>query len=213
MVKFPNYLIEGHKVFLNNKYLPHKETYEHLADAGQNPEVLVIGCSDSRVNPNDIFNSAPGQLFIIRNVANLVPPFETLGAYHGVSAALEFGIQHLEIKHVVVLGHTGCGGVKAMLDTTAPFRSDMTFINNWVSMMSDERDEVLKALPKASLADQMEALEQRSITASLNNLRSFPFVKKREDAGQLALHGTYFDVASGSLFVRDPESGVFSVIK
>lgn len=209
MAEFPAQLIEGYKKFREGTYLPNQHAYELLADKGQSPDVLVIGCSDSRVNPNEVFAAGPGELFIIRNVANLVPPYETLGAYHGVSAALEFAVLHLEVGHVVVLGHTGCGGVKAMLDPATPSREDMTFISSWVSMMSMVRDDVVRDMADAPIEEQVVELEKRSIMASLVNLRSFPFVKSREDRGFLQLHGSYFDVGSGNLLLHHAETGTF----
>ncbi len=211
MAEFPGSLLEGHRKFREGAYQPQQERYQKLAEEGQSPEVLVIGCSDSRVNPNDIFTADPGELFIVRNVANLVPPFEELGAYHGVSAALEFGVMHLKVSHVVVLGHTGCGGVKAMLDPATAFRDDMTFINNWISMMAEARDSVLSEMASADLEAQMEALEQRCIKSSLENLRTFPFVKQREAEGSLHLHGAYFEVGRGLLHVHHSESDAFRV--
>lgn len=209
MVSFPEFLIEGHQNFRVKKYDQDPKTYEMLATKGQKPRVMLVGCSDSRVDPFLIFGAEPGELFVVRNVANLVPPYETGGAFHGVSAALEFGIMHLEVEHVVVLGHTGCGGVQAMLDPETEFRSDMVFISNWVKMMSEQRDQVLKDMPHACADDKMEALEQLSIKASLENLRTFPFVSRKVDAGVLQLHGAYFDVGSGSLFTLENSDGQF----
>ncbi|GJM03083.1 MAG: carbonic anhydrase [Rhodomicrobium sp.] len=213
MKNFPSYLIEGHKKFKREDFPKERSSYEKLATVGQAPKVLVVGCSDSRVDPSHIFNAEAGDLFMVRNVANLVPPYEADGAYHGVSAALEFGVMHLEVEHVVVLGHTGCGGIHAMLDPDAPLRDDMTFITNWVSMMSEERDIVCRDMPDSDMEDQMDALEQRSISASLENLKSFPFIQKRVSEGKLALHGAYFDVATAGLYVRDGETGTYSLIE
>lgn len=211
MTNFPQFLIDGHTHFKEKTYPENRQRYEELAK-GQTPKVLLVGCSDSRVDPITIFGAEPGDLFIVRNVANIVPPYETEGAFHGVSAALEFGIMHLEIEHVVVLGHAGCGGIKAMMDPETEFRSDMVFISDWVKMMSDDRDAVLAEMPHASMGDKLEALELRAINSSINNLRGFPFVKSKEDAGELALHGAYFDVSSGSLFALDTKTNQFNKI-
>ena len=211
MPNFPTLLLEGHRKFRNGTFLEQRDKYHTLAEEGQSPEVLVIGCSDSRVNPNEIFSLGAGDIFIVRNVANLVPPFEELGAYHGVSAALEFGVMHLKVKHVVVLGHTGCGGVKAMLDPATAFRDDMTFINNWISMMAEPRDAVLQEMKDECETAKMEALEQRCIQASLQNLRTFPFVRNQEAAGALQLHGAYFDVGPGLLHIHNQRTGGFEV--
>ncbi len=212
MAEFPEFLIDGHRKFKGEVFSQDQQVYHRLATEGQNPDVMVIACSDSRVSPTQIFNADPGELFMVRNVANLVPPYQDDESYHGVSAALEFGVMHLKVAHVLVLGHTGCGGVNAMLDPKAPLRDDMKFISNWVSMMADARDAVLRDMPDADLAAQMDALEQRTINASIENLRSFPFVKAREEAGKLALHGAYFDVGSGSLIVRAGDGGSYSIL-
>lgn len=213
MKSFPFYLIEGHKKFKNEDYPRERSNYERLAIKGQSPKVLVVGCSDSRVDPTHIFKTEPGDIFMVRNVANLVPPYESDGSYHGVSAALEFGVMHLKVEHVVVLGHRGCGGINAMLDPNTPLRDDMSFIHNWVSMMDDERDAVREAMPDASMEDQMDALEQRSISASLDNLKTFPFIQKRIADGSLSLHGAYFDVETAGLYVRDGETGTYKLVE
>lgn len=212
MTDFPDFLLNGHRKFKGKTFSNEQEVYHRLATEGQNPDVMVIACSDSRVSPTQIFNADPGELFMVRNVANLVPPYEEDGRYHGVSAALEFGVRHLEVGHVVVLGHTGCGGINAMLDPKAPLRDDMRFISNWVSMMADARDAVLREMADADFDDQMDSLEQRTINKSIENLRSFPFVKERVDAGKLALHGAYFDVGRGSLIVRAADGGSYAVV-
>lgn len=213
MKQFPQHLIEGHIKFKREDYPREQSNYMALATEGQAPKVLIVGCSDSRVDPTLIFNAQPGDIFMVRNVANLVPPYQADGAYHGVSAALEFGVMHLEVEHVVVLGHRGCGGINAMLDPKAPLRDDMTFITNWVSMMSDARDAVRRDMPDASVEDQVDALVQRSISASLDNLRSFPFIQQRVSDGKLLLHGAYFDVGTAGLYVRDGETGQYSLIE
>lgn len=213
MNSLPQWLIDGYRQFKNGDYQAEVEKYQRLATEGQAPKVMIVGCSDSRVDPNAIFSADPGELFVVRNVANLVPPFERGGGMHGVSAALEFGVEHLKVEHLIVLGHTGCGGIQAMLDPNTKFRDDMVFISNWVSMMADARDDVITELGEASIIEQMEALQQRSIMGSLENLRSFPFVSNGEAAGTLTLHGAVFDVGSGSLFSLDPATNSFSKIE
>ncbi len=209
MTDFPKFLTDGYKRFKTETYEQNKDVYQRLAVYGQTPRVLVVGCSDSRVDPKIIFGAESGELFTVRNVANLVPPYETDGAYHGVSAALEYGIMHLEIQHVVVLGHVGCGGIKAMMDPKTELREDMTFISNWVMMMSEQRDQVLADMPDATPQEHVAELEHRSIEASLGNLRTFPFVQKKMEDGLLYLHGAYYNLHSGSLFVLNQETKKF----
>lgn len=212
MTKFPQFLIDGHQRFKDTTLEETKDKYERLADQGQKPGVLIVGCSDSRVDPITIFHAEPGDLFVVRNVANIVPPYETQGSHHGVSSALEFGILHLGIEHVLVLGHAGCGGIKAVMDPETENRDDLLFVSKWVRIMSETRDSVLSDMPEATEEEKLEALELRAINTSLSNLMTFPFVKEKVGAGQLSLHGGYFDVRSASLFVSDPETKEFSKI-
>src|SRR3954451_19706017 len=131
---FPQRLIDGYRIFLGERFARERSRYEALAERGQSPEILVIGCCDSRVSPEVIFDASPGELFVVRNVANLVPPFETGGAFHGTSAALEFAVQALRVKHIVVLGHARCGGIRAFADDAAPL-SPGDFIGKWISLI------------------------------------------------------------------------------
>jgi carbonic anhydrase len=167
---------------------------------------MIISCCDSRVDPATIFDTVPGQVFALRNVANLVPPYETGGGLHGASAAIEFGVTGLLVKHIVVLGHGQCGGIKAALaggDLGLPGRS---FIDDWMAIVGDARNAVL-ARPAC---DYQLALEQEAIKVSLANLRSFPFIAEREANGELKLHGAWFAIASGSLHILDETTGEFS---
>ncbi len=209
MTKFPQFLIDGHQRFKDTTPKETKDKYEQLADQGQKPGVLVVGCSDSRADPITIFHAEPGDLFVVRNVANIVPPYVTTGAHHGVSSALEFGILHLGIEHVLVLGHAGCGGIKAVMDPETEKRDDLLFVSTWVSIMSETRDAVLKDMPDATEDEKLKALELRAINSSLTNLMTFPFVKEKVAEGKLSLHGGYFDVRSASMFISDPETKEF----
>jgi carbonic anhydrase len=198
-------LVEGYKRFRKQAYIQQKARFDQLASDGQSPPVMVISCCDSRVDPATIFDTVPGQVFALRNVANLVPPYETGGGRHGVSAAIEFGVLGLGIKHIVVLGHAQCGGIKAALaggDLGLPGRS---FVDDWVDIIRVARDEVVKQAP----ADPQHALELDAIRVSLDNLRSFPFIADREKAGELKLHGAYFGIADGDLHVLDAQSSAF----
>jgi carbonic anhydrase len=198
-------LVEGYKRFRQAGYVEQKARFDQLASEGQAPPIMVISCCDSRVDPATIFDTVPGQVFALRNVANLVPPYETGGGLHGVSAAIEFGVLGLGVKHIVVLGHAQCGGIKAALeggDLGLPGRS---FVDDWVDIIRDARDEVVAATP----ADPQRALELDSIRVSLKNLRSFPFIAEREERSELKLHGAYFGIADGDLQLLDETSGQY----
>jgi carbonic anhydrase len=201
MSSFPEKLQDRYRRFKHRLFLPNAEQYEELATYGQSPDVMLVSCCDSRVDPETIFNSMPGELFVVRNVANLVPPYETSGKFHGVSAALEFAVMNLRVKHIVVMGHSGCGGAKAALDMTTAVQTEARFIRDWMSMLDNARLRVLAAHQMSPLADRLGALEKEGVKTSLENLRSFPFVQALEDKGRLSLHGAYFDIATGTLSV------------
>jgi len=204
---FPHRLIEGYGAFLHGRLRLEQDRYRELAEAGQAPEVMVIGCSDSRVSPEAIFDARPGELFVVRNVANIVPPYAPDGHAHGVSAALEFGIAALRVKHIVVLGHAHCGGVKAFAEKAAPLTPG-DFIGNWMRLMAPA---VQKAGPQQNLSwgDYLTRLEQANVANSLENLKTFPNVEALIARGEVALHGAYFGVATGELSVRDEATGEF----
>ena len=143
MSSFPEKLADRFRRFHHRHFLPKAEEYEELATYGQSPEAMVISCSDSRVDPETIFSAMPGELFVVRNVANLVPPYETGGKFHGVSSAIEFAVLNLRVKHLIVMGHSGCGGVKAALDQSAAIQTEAQFISRWMSMLDDARLRVL----------------------------------------------------------------------
>jgi carbonic anhydrase len=204
---FPQRMIEGYRAFRAGRLPREQDRYRELAEIGQSPEVMVIGCSDSRVSPEVIFDARPGELFVVRNVANIVPPFAPDGQAHGVSAALEFGVAALNVKHIVVLGHAGCGGVKAYAEKAAPL-SPGDFIGNWMRLMAPAAD---KIGPNHSLPwpDYLTRLEQANVANSLDNLKTFPRLRLLIERGQVAIHGAYFGVATGELSVRDEATGDF----
>src|SRR5262249_28575068 len=181
------------------------------AQSGQSPEVMVIGCCDSRVSPEVIFDARPGELFVVRNVANLVPPFETSGSYHGVSAALEFGVGALKIKHIVILGHAHCGGVKAYVEEAETI-SPGDFIGRWMSLRAPA---AAKVGPRGAMSMEayLERMEKASVVNTLGNLMTFPRLRQLIERGTVMLHGAYFGVATGELSVLDKESGEFWPIK
>ncbi|HVJ78929.1 MAG TPA: carbonic anhydrase [Hyphomicrobium sp.] len=211
MKSFPDTLADRYRRFKYRTFVPNAAHYEELAN-GQNPETMVISCSDSRVDPETIFSAMPGELFVLRNIANLVPPFETGGNYHGVSSAIEFAILNLNLKHLIVIGHSGCGGIKAALNQNAAIQTEAKFISRWMSMLDDARLAVLKDNPNASAEERQRALELEGIKQTLTNLRTFPFVREREEKGQLQIHGAHFDIKSGTLSVYDNETKKFQAL-
>jgi carbonic anhydrase len=209
MALFPDTLSDRYRRFKHRIFVPNADQYEELATYGQNPEIMIISCCDSRVDPETIFNAMPGELFVIRNVANLVPPYETGGKYHGVSAGIEFAVLNLRIKHLVVMGHSGCGGVKAALDQSAAIQTESHFISRWMSMLDDARLSVLASHQMKSHAEKLESLEKEAVKTSIKNLRTFPFIREHEDKGRLNLYGAHFDIKSGTLAVLSHSRGEF----
>jgi len=210
-MSFPQRLIEGYGAFASGRLQAEQHRYRELAERGQTPEIMVIGCCDSRVSPEVIFDARPGELFVVRNVANLVPPFETGGTYHGVSAALEFGVGVLKVKHIVVLGHAHCGGVRAYAEDAAPI-SPGDFIGQWMSLIAPAAEQVGQR-ESLSHAEYLERLEKASIANTLDNLMTFPRLRKLVERGAVTLHGAYFGVAAGELSVLDRAIGEFWPIK
>jgi len=209
----PQQLTAGYGRFLNGRFAASRKQFEMLAEAGQNPEVMIVSCCDSRVAPEAIFDADPGQLFVVRNVANLVPPHETVGRFHGVSAALEFAVLGLRVKHIVVLGHSRCGGVRAYLDELYTSNAGGDFIGSWMSLLARSREEVLLTMAGQPREAVQHALEQRSIRGSLDNLRSFGCVKTLEQRGRLQLHGAHFDIGTGQLALLSEADAVFDPIE
>ncbi|MFW2830191.1 carbonic anhydrase [Sphingomonas sp. ID0503] len=204
-----NDLLNGYRRFRTGGWQAQRARWAELAQ-GQSPKVMVIACSDSRVDPSQIFDTSPGEMFVVRNVANLVPPFEVGGGRHGVSAALEFAVTQLEVSEVVVMGHGACGGCKAALSRQFADAQpgDGGFIAHWIDLLDEARDRI-----KAEHGDGPEAvhaMELEAVKVSLANLRTFPFVAKREAAGTLKLRGAYFAIADGLLHLLDEDSGSFS---
>jgi carbonic anhydrase len=206
-MSLPQRLRDGYAMFRAGRLPAEQSRYRDLAERGQTPETMVIGCCDSRVAPEAIFDAGPGELFVVRNVANLVPPYSPDGAYHGVSAALEYAVTVLHVQHIVVLGHARCGGVQAFADDAAAG----DFLGKWMSMLAPVAASIPPRDDEQDLApgSYLTRLEQASMLASLQNLRTFPFIRSRCEHGQLALHGAYFDVASGELSALDPATGKF----
>lgn len=203
-------LLKGYRRFREDTYPRQKARFDETIAEGQHPKVLIIGCSDSRVDPAQIFDVDPGDIFVVRNVAALVPPYEISGGQHGVSAAVEFAVQMLEVAQIVVMGHGRCGGCQAALAKTFQ-RADHgegAFIANWVGLLDDARDNVARKYGtqgrKAELAMEFAAVRQ-----SIDNLRTFPWLVEKENAGKLKLRGAHFSIAEGVLYSLDEETGAF----
>ena len=199
-------LIDGYRRFRQTGWARERERWSELAE-GQSPRVMVIACSDSRVDPSQIFDAGPGEMFVVRNVAALVPPYETGGGRPGGSAALEFAVTQLEVEEVVVMGHGFCGGCAAALTgqfDDAP-HGEGRFIANWIELLREARDKV-----RSEHGKDFRAMELEGVRVSLANLRTFPWVSEREADGRLKLHGAYFAIADGVLHLLDESSGEFA---
>lgn len=198
-------LVEGYRRFKSDAYVRQKARYDELANDGQSPPIMIISCCDSRVDPATVFDTTPGQVFALRNVASLVPPYEIGGGLHGVSAAIEFGVLGLQVRHIVVLGHAQCGGIKASLEGANLGHGGHSFIEGWVDIIRPAREKILASASD----DPQHDLELDAIRVSLKNLRTFPFIAEREQSGQLKLHGAYFGIADGILHVLNDQTDIF----
>jgi carbonic anhydrase len=206
---FPQQLVDGYRAFLISRLRHEQDRYRELGVSGQSPQVMVIGCCDSRVSPEVIFDARPGELFVVRNVANIVPPYAPDGRAHGVSAALEFGVGVLRVKHIVVLGHAQCGGVNAFVTDAEPL-SPGDFIGNWMKLMAPAASK----LGPRDTADSgyLRKLEQANIVNSLDNLMTFPRLRTLIERGEVSVHGAYFGVATGKLWLFDRARNEFEPI-
>lgn len=199
-------LLAGYRTFREGKFAENAERYGKLAARQQHPKAIIICCCDSRADPAMILDAEPGELFVIRNVANLVPPYAPDAGYHGTSAALEFGVLGLDIAHIVVMGHARCGGIKALRESLDG-AAQGEFVGPWMSIARDRARQVIAEHGDKPEAELLAILERQSVLRSLDALRSFPFVREREAAGTLYVHGWFFDIASGELSVYDAEEG------
>ena len=202
-------LVSGYQRFREFGWAPNRERWRSLRE-GQQPQVMIIACSDSRVDPSQIFDVYPGEIFVVRNVAALVPPFETTPGHHGVSAALEFAVQVLEVGHIVVMGHGMCGGCKAALTRemhgTEP--GEGGFIANWIALLDEARKPVAERYgTEGRIAEQ--AMEFAGVQVSLDNLRTFPCIRRKEREGKLKLTGAFFAISDGILHLLDEPAGEF----
>lgn len=204
-------LVAGYQRFKDGHYAENANVYRTLAQKGQAPKTMTISCCDSRADPSTIFDAGPGELFVLRNVANLVPPFEPHGDYHGTSAALEFAVTGLEVENILVLGHAKCGGIKAFLaDHFDKSSSDGGFIFKWMSLLKAAHAETLERAADADPESQQMMLEKAAVHFSIENLKTFPFVRERLAQNRLRLIGGYFNISDGTLMTMDPDSFEFS---
>ncbi|MDB5588953.1 carbonic anhydrase [Devosia sp. UYZn731] len=208
MHRFPEELLTGHANFMAGRYARERDRIRDLAAQGQNPTTMIIACCDSRSAPETIFDAGPGELFVLRNVANLVPTYQPDGGQHGTSAGIEFAVKALAIKNIVIMGHGRCGGIKAALNPDSTPLDSGDFIGKWMAMLGDLPDQVGQN-DLMTPAERQTALERISIRSSIHNLRTFPYVAELEAAGKLAVHGAWFDISTGELWVMDGDTGDF----
>ena len=202
-MSLPPRLRDGYSFFRSARLPTEQSRYRDLAERGQSPETMIIGCCNSRVAPEVIFDAGPGELFVVRNVANLVPPYSPDGTYHGVSAAVEYAVEVLRLRHIVVLGHARCGGIEAFASNAPPG----DFIGKWMSLIAPVAADIRSR--EEAPGGYLIRLEQASLKHSLDNLMTFPCVRIACEQGRLILHGAYFNVATGELSALDPASGRF----
>ncbi|MCP5364393.1 MAG: carbonic anhydrase [Hyphomicrobiales bacterium] len=203
-----NSLIAGFKSFRAEYYEHRPERLRELSLHGQNPSVLMIACSDSRIDPAIVTRAEPGELFVVRNVANLVPPYEPDGRYHGTSAAIEFAVRDLRLSDIVIFGHSQCGGIQALSKAMAGEVPERTFLTPWVTLIRDKCADMLEAHPEDD--DGSDSITERAaIRVSISNLLTFPWVHERVEQGTLTVHGWLFDLREGVLYGLDPATDAY----
>lgn len=205
----PQQLVDGFRRFRERHFTHDDALYRQLVEQGQSPKILIVACCDARVDPAIVLDCEPGDLFVIRNVANLVPPAEHHSGHHGTSAALEFGVRNLGVRHVIVLGHAHCGGIRALMETAGKEVAPDSFIGEWMHLAERARISVERQSANASQEERLRLCEQHAILCSLENLMTFDWVRERVEQGQLALHGWYFDIEQGQLLNYDRGSCKF----
>jgi carbonic anhydrase len=191
------------------KYFAEDDSVFSRLRQGQSPRALVISCCDSRADPGMLMGAGPGDIFVVRNVANLVPPYRNGAEMPGIRADIEFAVKSLKVEHIIILGHSGCGGIRALMDGEGVTEHNFEFIGAWVSIAAEARAKVMRELADESDAVQSRACERAAIALSLANLMSFPWIRERVDAGAMALHGWYFDIDAGELLAYSAESKSF----
>jgi carbonic anhydrase len=200
-------LIDGYRAFKGGRWPEERARYEDLARKGQNPEYLIISCSDSRADPATIFNASPGELFVVRNIAGVVPPCESDSGYHGTSAALAFAVMQLKVGNILVMGHAQCGGVAAAIDNTLV--AGVPFIGHWIDLIEPA---LAHSAHITGTQERHVAMERDCVRLSLDNLMTFPFVAERVNAGTLRLHGARFGIANGQLEVLNRANDTFEAV-
>lgn len=205
-------LTSGFRSFRDGRFQELRPTYETLVDEGQRPKVALVACSDSRVDPAIVMQADPGDLFVIRNVANLVPPYEESGEYHGTSAALSFAVEQLDVDHVIVLGHAHCGGIRSMFDSRPRKSEGKDFVVPWMSLVKSAYLRVEGTMPDAPVAQKAHVCERAAVLVSLENLMTFPAIRERVAGGRLRLHGWYVDIRSCALSVYNPAKQNFEPV-
>lgn len=207
-------LIDGFADFRADFWETNRALFERLAREGQSPKVLIVACSDSRVDPAILTRTQPGDLFIVRNVAAIVPPHQPdAQGYHGTSTALEFGVRGLAVEHIVVLGHALCGGMRALIEEGGSHLADYQYLADWTGIVRRARDMVTLGVPEATPQERQRAVEQAGVIVSLGNVLSFPWVHERVRAGTLSVHGWYFDLRTGELSGFDPHAAAFRPLR
>lgn len=205
----PRRLLDGYASFRNGRYTAEAARYERLGQGAQKPSVMIIACCDSRAAPETVFDAGPGEIFVVRNVANLVPPYMPDGGHHATSAALEFAVLALGVTHVVVMGHGRCGGIHAAVQDADPL-THTDFIGSWMRGIKD----VARYVPKTGESEELfeRRIERASVEHSLANMRTFPWIRMRENGGELSLHGAWFDIALGELHAYDEQGKSWAAI-
>lgn len=204
-------LKKGFQEFRKYYFEDNPELYRQLTEEGQSPTAIVIACCDSRVHPAHVMDTDPGDIFVVRNVANLVPSYVDDGKTHGTSAAIEFAVKHLKVPHVIIMGHSHCGGIRALMEGDHQGKSH-NFIDPWMAIMATARQRIEYEHEDKTLDQRCHLCEQAAIKVSLENLFTFPFVARAVDAGKLKIHGWYFDIAEGNLMELDQKTGEFRSI-
>jgi carbonic anhydrase len=210
MMALPDQLRDGYANFRAGRYLSESERYRRLGEGSQKPRIMIIACCDSRAAPETIFDAGPGEMFVVRNVANLVPPYTPDGGHHSTSAALEFGVMSLGVRHIVVMGHGRCGGIRAAVQDSSPL-THTDFIGSWMRAIKD----VTRIVPREEGADDAlheRHIERASIEHSLANLRTFPWIRMKENKRELALHGVWFDISMGELHAYDEDEARWAAV-
>jgi len=210
MMALPDQLRDGYANFRAGRYLSESERYRRLGEGSQKPRIMIIACCDSRAAPETIFDAGPGEMFVVRNVANLVPPYTPDGGHHSTSAALEFGVMSLGVRHIVVMGHGRCGGIRAAVQDSSPL-THTDFIGSWMRAIKD----VTRIVPREEGCDDAlheRHIERASIEHSLANLRTFPWIRMKENKRELALHGVWFDISMGELHAYDEDEARWAAV-